>query len=101
MHEAIAFLKVITPVAPLRLSKGLTQASRDHAYDVGPKGEVSHTGSDESSMSQRMERYGEWNKAIAENISFSEKTGKDIVLQFIIDDGNSSRGQRKNIFNPE
>jgi len=62
---------------------------------------VSHTGSDQSSMSQRMERYGEWNKAIAENISFSEKTGKDIVLQFIIDDGNSSRGQRKNIFNAE
>lgn len=52
-------------------------------------------------MSVRMERYGDWNKAIAENISFSEKTGKDIVLQFIIDDGNSSRGQRKNIFNPE
>jgi uncharacterized protein YkwD len=49
----------------------------------------------------QMERYGEWNKAIAENISFSEKTGKDIVLQFIIDDGNSSRGQRKNIFNSE
>lgn len=68
------------PVAPLRLSKGLTQASRDHAYDVGPKGEVSHTGTDGSSMSVRMERYGDWNKAIAENISFSEKTGRDIVL---------------------
>jgi len=52
-------------------------------------------------MSERMERYGQWNRAIAENISFSEKTGKDIIIQFIIDDGNPSRGHRKNLFNPD
>jgi hypothetical protein len=52
-------------------------------------------------MSERMERYGQWNRAIAENISFSEKTGKDIIIQFIIDDGNPSRGHRKNLFNAD
>jgi len=101
VQEAIAFLQTCTPAPPVTLSKGLTQAGRDHAYDIGPKGEVSHTGSDGSTMSERMERYGQWNRAIAENISFSEKTGKDIIIQFIIDDGNASRGHRKNLFNPD
>lgn len=99
VHEAISFLKSCQSAPPVRLSKGLTQASRDHCYDIGPKGDVSHTGSDGSTMSERMERYGQWNRAIAENISFSEKTGKDIIIQFIIDDGNASRGHRKNLFN--
>ena len=101
VQEAIAFLQTCSPAPPVMLSKGLTQAGRDHAYDIGPKGEVSHTGSDGSTMSERMERYGQWNRAIAENISFSEKTGKDIIIQFIIDDGNASRGHRKNLFNPD
>lgn len=83
----------------LSLSKGLVQAAKDHCYDIGRQGMISHTGSDGSSMGERMERYGSWNVAIAENISFSEKTAKDIVLQFIIDDGNLSRGHRKNIMN--
>jgi len=101
VQEAIAFLQKCEPAPPVNLSKGLTQAGRDHAYDIGPKGEVSHTGSDGSTLSERMERYGQWNRAIAENISFSEKTGKDIIIQFIIDDGNASRGHRKNLFNPD
>jgi len=97
----LAFLQTCAPAPPVQLSKGLTQAGRDHCYDIGPKGDVSHTGSDGSTMSERMERYGQWNRAIAENISFSEKTGKDIIIQFIIDDGNASRGHRKNLFNPD
>jgi len=101
VQEAIAFLQTCAPAPPVQLSKGLTQAGRDHCYDIGPKGDVSHTGSDGSTMSERMERYGQWNRAIAENISFSEKTGKDIIIQFIIDDGNASRGHRKNLFNPD
>ena len=101
VHEAISFLKSCQQSPNVTLSKGLTQAARDHCYDIGPRGEVSHTGSDGSTMSERMERYGQWNRAIAENISFSEKTGKDIIIQFIIDDGNASRGHRKNLFNQD
>lgn len=101
VHEAISFLKSCSSAPPVRVSKGLTQAARDHCYDIGPKGLVSHTGHDGSTMSERMERYGQWNRAIAENISFSEKSGKDIILQFIIDDGNASRGHRKNLFNSD
>lgn len=108
VYEAIAYVKTLGQLHPLRLSKGLTQASRDHCYDIGPAGGASHAGSDGSSMAERIEkylfhlqRYGRWHRAISENISFNELTGKNIILQFIIDDGNESRSHRKNIFNPE
>ena len=89
------------PLAQFKISKGLTLAARDHCYDIGPSGGASHTGSDGSTMAQRIEKYGTWHRAISENISFSEMTGRNIVLQFIIDDGNVSRSHRRNIFNPE
>lgn len=101
MYEAIAHLKSVSPGQPFKLSKGLTLAARDHCYDIGPSGGASHVGTDGSSMADRIEKYGVWHRAISENISFNEVTGKTIVLQLIIDDGNESRSHRKNIYNPE
>jgi hypothetical protein len=101
VFEAIATLKTLGPLPPLKLSKGLTQAARDHCYDIGPQGGASHVGTDGSTMTDRIEKYGRWHRAISENISFSETSGRSIVLQFLVDDGNESRSHRKNIFNPE
>ena len=101
VYEAIAYLKTIDPLSAFKISKGLTIAARDHCFDIGPIGGASHMGTDGSTMAERIEKYGAWHRAISENISFSEVTGKNIVLQFIIDDGNQSRSHRKNIFNPE
>ena len=101
VYEAIAYLRIAGALEELTMSRGLRQAARDHAYDIGPKNEVSHIGTDHSTMCDRIERYGVWNNAVAENISLSEITGKDIILQFIIDDGNPKRSHRKNIFSQE
>lgn len=51
-------------------SKGLECAARDHVKDTGPKGVTGHTGTDGSSMSDRIERYGEWDVTVGENISY-------------------------------
>ena len=79
--------------------QGLYLAARDHVEDTGPKGITGHTGSDKSTLSQRVNRYGKWDGGVAENISYGYNTGREIVIQLIIDDGVSGRGHRNNILN--
>ena len=98
VEELITFLSTIEPMNPLVLSHEMSKASEDHANDIGSKGIVSHTGSDGSSMTERIDRYGEWMGKIAENIDFGGASGEEIIINLMIDDGNINRGHRKNIF---
>ena len=100
VNEAIGFLKSTAPVPVLRVSKGLCAAAKVHAEDQGPKGLVSHEGSDKSTPGERMNRFGTWGTAFGENIEFGNTTAREIVMQLLIDDGVPGRGHRKNIFNP-
>jgi uncharacterized protein YkwD len=84
---------------PLLPAKGLFLAAKDHAADTGPKGITGHTGTDGSSMGQRINRYGKWDGSAGENISYGYNTGRAIVVQLLVDDGVSSRGHRNNILN--
>jgi uncharacterized protein YkwD len=98
-EEAIDFLKAQTAVGPLTHSEHLSNACKDHVNDIGPKGAATHDGSDGSNVSDRIERYGEWDGALAENIEFGSKSCQDVVISWIVDDGlKENRIHRKNLF---
>ncbi|UCH98667.1 MAG: CAP domain-containing protein [Candidatus Aminicenantes bacterium] len=100
VNEAIEFLRSTAPVPLLRVSRGLSAAAKAHAADQGPKGLVSHVGTDKSTPDERMNRFGKWGTAFGENIEFGNFTAPEIVMQLIINDGVPERSHRKNIFNP-
>lgn len=61
-------------------------------------GITGHTGSNGSTMQSRLEKYGDWMGSIGENIEFGGKSGREIVISLIVDDGVASRGHRTNLF---
>jgi len=97
VDEAVKFLSKVHPLPPLTLSPGMCRAAADHCSEQ-VAGQLGHDGSDRSSPGDRISRYGSWTSTWGENISYSQKTARGVVLALIIDDGVRSRGHRKNIF---
>jgi uncharacterized protein YkwD len=101
VNEAIQFLKSASPISALTASSGMSKAAADHVKDQGPGGNLGHTGTDGSQPWDRLNRYGEWQKTVGENISYGPNTGEDVVISLIVDDGVADRGHRTNIFNSD
>jgi len=99
--EAIRFLHSAKSISPLTPSKGMSSGARDHVKDQGKSGFTQHKGSDGSQVWDRVNRYGTWEKSIAENITCGSDKARNIVAFLIVDDGVSNRGHRKDIFNPD
>lgn len=101
LDEAIQFLRAAKPLPPLQVYKGMSLAAKDQARDLGTSGNTGHKGSDGSTPNVRASRYGDWTNNIGENIVYQAMTtARDSVIGLIIDDGISTRGHRKNIFDP-
>jgi uncharacterized protein YkwD len=100
VDEAVRFLKKARPLPALTLSSGMSRAAADHCAEQ-ILGQLGHDGSDRSSPGDRISRYGSWSTTWGENISYSQKSARAVVVSLIIDDGIRSRGHRKNIFNPK
>lgn len=101
LHECVRVLKKQQPLPIIYPSRGLTKAASDHVKDQSRTGRTGHTGSDRSGSRERMERYGDWNIRIAENIAYGGTRARQIVIYLLIDDGVKSRGHRKNFLNPD
>lgn len=97
--EAINFLRSQRPLPPLKASSGLSLAGQDLVKDHGLSGKTGHISTNGDKPVNRIERYGNWMKAFGENISYSPQSPRGHVVNLIVDDGVSSRGHRKNIFN--
>ncbi len=99
LNNCLSELKKSHAAPLLYPAKGLCRAAEDHAKDQGRTGKVGHTGSDGSTMADRVSRYGKWLKTIGENIDYGNSTAREIVISLLIDDGVPSRGHRKNLLN--
>jgi uncharacterized protein YkwD len=97
VDEAIAYLTGLTAMDPLFREEGMNFACKDHVEDTGLSGTFGNTGTDDSTVEDRVDKYG-----LALNPSQSNAYGKvtaqDVLLRMIIDDGNAERSNRLNIF---
>ena len=98
VREAVRFLEKASPLPPLESSSGLNRSAMDHVADTGGRGTMSHSGSDGSRSWDRVERYGRWMGLVGENISYGNRSARQIVIQLIVDDGVRGRKHRANIF---
>jgi uncharacterized protein YkwD len=95
----ISAMSKMKSAPPLQPERGLFLAAKDHAIDQSKTGRTGHDGSDGSSPFTRMKRYGDGYKTAGENCAYGPNSGRDIVVQFLVDDGVPSRGHRQNIMN--
>lgn len=101
LHECVRALKKQPALPVMHPSAGLSKAAEDHVKDQSESGKTGHTGRDRSTSRQRIERYGDWDIRIAENIAYGGISARQIVIYLLIDDGVKSRGHRKNFFHPD
>ncbi|MGA1283490.1 MAG: CAP domain-containing protein [Prochlorothrix sp.] len=100
VDEAIEALQDLDAVPPLTGSEALSLAAQDHVQAQGPTGAMGHEGA-RGGMQERIERHGDWQVTIGENISYGAESGADVVRQLLIDDGVPGRGHRLNLLNPK
>ncbi len=101
VREAVRALRATRPVAPVRLSSGMSAGAADHVRDHGPRGGLGHDGRDRSTPASRISRYGRWFGLVSENIQYGRAaTGRDVIADLLIDDGVADRGHRRNALDP-
>ena len=99
LDECIKELQAIKPLSTLSPKKGLTLAARDHARDQAISGATGHTGSDRSTLADRLNRYGKWDISAGENIDYGNGDARRIVTSLLIDDGETPRWHRITLLN--
>ncbi|GAA0769232.1 CAP domain-containing protein [Ideonella azotifigens] len=86
------------PVKPLVLSNCLSNAAQGHVAEQGPEGATGHYSANGASPSDRATRHLSGTAYCGENISYGMPTPRDVVIQFVVDDGVPTRGHRENLF---
>lgn len=103
--EAIEELKRTAPLpggGVIQAHSLLGKAAADHVQDMAnTPGLRGHAGSNGSTSSERIQRYGQFQVTCGENIDYGMTGARNIVVHLLIDDGVPSRGHRKNLLEPQ
>jgi uncharacterized protein YkwD len=81
--------------APLRLNDKLATAAQRHAQDMATNRNLSHQGSDGSTLRTRIEATGYGWTAIGENVAMGQTSPEAVMRSWM-----NSAGHRRNILNP-
>ena len=98
--ESINFLQNQEGVPPVKEESRLNSAALDLVKDIGTRGVVSHQDQYGQYVSERIEKYCEWDYSASELIEVSSKNPQDILISLIVDDGLKNRPDRMTLFNP-
>ena len=101
VNSCVSALNGAKSVDLLFPEKGLSFAAKSHVIDQSKTGQTGHNGSDRSTPETRMKKYGTFGGSWTwgENIAYGSSTGRDIIVDLLIDDGVPGRGHRANIMN--
>ena len=97
-EDAILFLEKQEPVQPLTKEIRLSYAAADLVKDIGERGVVTHQDKDGLFVSERIEKYCEWDFCANEVIEVSSKNAQDILVSLLVDDGIRDRLDRRPLF---
>lgn len=100
LTECIEVLQQTKPMQSLLPESGLTKATEDLTADQKKNGGIGHITRNGASPQKRMEKYGDWDICLAEDITYGSFEARQIVIALLIDDGVQDRAHRKNILNP-
>ena len=97
-NEAIDYLNSLTGLMPLEWDDNLTKSATEHVLDIGPKGLLSYESSDGTEPEERISKYGIYVESLGENIDFGPNDALGVIVSLTLDDGESDRPHRENIF---
>jgi uncharacterized protein YkwD len=100
LEDCIQVLMSTRPMQILNPAEGLTKASAELIADQKKNGGIGHITKNGSTPQNRIEKYGDWDVCLAENITYGSFEARQIVIALLIDDGVQDRAHRKNILNP-
>jgi len=100
VDEAAREMQETLPMPTLSVSAALSRAASDHALDQSSSGALGHQGKEGSSPTERVQRYGRWERVVGEVIAYGPLSGREVVSRLLIDDGVPDRGHRHNILAP-
>ncbi|MDR0556830.1 MAG: CAP domain-containing protein [Treponema sp.] len=86
------------PAPPLAPERGMSIGAQDHVRDLTVNA-AGHMSGDKNDPAKRISRYGQWTNTWGENIAYGAATGRDIVIELLIDDGSPNRVHYNNNMN--
>ena len=98
-EEAAKYLDSVKAINTVKYNVGLTHVAKEVVDAAAKTDDINSL--DELDMDSIFEKYGKFVGAFSRAMDFGSKDSKMVIINLIVCDGDSSRGQREGIFNSE